>query len=494
MIKTTKIESKSLDLLLVIAAPPQTAKFLTWSSGVTHPLGAAYIAAYVREKGFSVEILDNSLENLDLNAFREFIAKKQPLCVGFSTFTNSVRNSFLMAKEVKEVDPDIFVVMGGAHASALPYDTLKHPYVDIVAKGEGEITTAELLQAIRENKGFDDINGIYYKKNGQVIGNPEREPIKDIDSLPMPAYDLLPMKKYYLPASRRMGKGYTGSVMTGRGCPYRCTFCSRSVFGSKVRLRKPELVVDEIQHLVENYGVEEFLIWDDIFIIDKKRAIEICRLIKERDIKIIWSCSSRVDCVSDELFRELSLAGCREILLGAESGSQKILDLLHKDITLQQTEEAVRLCKKNNMLSFCTFVIGSEGETEETLRETLEFVKRIDPNYSIFCLLAPLPGSKLFDDAVQDGRVDLNNVVWDDYVSLLSTVPPPIQTSSLSKEQLVRWQKKIFREFYLRPSYIWRHIMNIRSFGHIYESFRGISALLGHQLHQNFKKAAGKSQ
>jgi len=476
-----------LDLLLVVAHPPATAKFLTWSSGVTHPLGAAYIAGYVREKGFTVEILDNAIEGLSLNAFRDYVRARMPRCVGFSTFTNSIRNSFLLAEAVKDLNENILVIMGGAHASALPHDTLKRACVDIVVKGEGEITTHELLQAVKNGTGFEGIHGVWYKKAGHIVENPDRELIPDLNILPMPAYDLLPMKKYYLPASRRMGKGYTGSVMTGRGCPYHCTFCSRSVFGAKLRLRKPEKVVEEMILLAGQYHVEEFLIWDDVFTIDKERAIEMCRLMRKNRLNIVWSCSSRGDCASDELFRELSLAGCREILLGAESGSQKILDHLRKDITVAQIEEAVRLCKKNNMLAFCTFVLGSSGETEETLRETLKFVKLLDPNYAIFCVLAPLPGSKLFSEAVADGRVDLAAVNWDHYVSLLSTVPPPIKTSAMSKEEIVRWQKKIFREFYLRPAYIFRHIRNLRSWGHIYETLRGFSALMGHQLHRNFK-------
>ncbi|MFH1519974.1 MAG: cobalamin-dependent protein [Candidatus Omnitrophota bacterium] len=474
---------KKVDLLLVIPRQANTAKFLSLSSGITHPLGAGYVANYLIKHGFNVEILDNVIEQLNRQEFSNYIGKIQPSCVGFSTFTTSINNAFNFASAIKEVNKSTKVIMGGMHASALPEDVLRHEEVDIVVKGEGEETTLELLRVLENGGNLRNIKGIVYKDSGQIINNPDRELIKGIDSLPLPAYELLPMEKYYLPASRRMGTGRAGSIITGRGCPYQCTFCSRSIFGKKIRLRSPESVVKEIKHLVINYKIKEFLIWDDVFTIDQKRAIEICRLIRKNKLNIIWSCSSRVDCISDKLFQELSLAGCREILLGAESGSQIILDSFRKDTTLAQIEESVRLCKKHNMLAFCTFVLGSSAETKETLAETLRFVKKIDPHYAIFCLLAPLPGSQLFNEAVASGKINLIDTNWDDYISILSSVPPPIQISGLDRKELIKWQKKSFREFYLRPKYILRHLCNLKSLNHIFESWRGFRALMGHQLH-----------
>lgn len=480
---------EKIHLLLVITHQPNTARFLALSSGVTQPLGAGYIAGYLIKHGFNVKILDNDIEQLNREEFSVYIREIRPSYVGFSTFTNSICNTLDFAAAVKEVNKDIKVIMGGTHASALPKSLLRYDPVDVVVKGEGEETTLDLLRALENSENLKNVKGIIYKDGEQIIENPDRELIKDIDSLPFPAYELLPMDRYYLPASRRMGTGRTGSIMTGRGCPYRCTFCSRSVFGRKVRLRSPENVVEEMKHLVLNYKIKEFLVWDDIFTLDEKRAIEICRLIRKNGLNIIWSCSSRVDCASDELYYELSMAGCREILFGAESGSQIILDSLQKDTTLSQTEESVKLCKKHNMLAFCTFMLGSPLETKETLIETLRFVKKLNPHYAIFCLLAPLPGSQLFDMALVKGQLDLVNTDWDDYISVLSTAPPPVKLCRLGKEELVKWQKRIFREFYLRPKYILRHLYNLKSFEHIYESWRGFRALLGHQLHTfNFYK------
>lgn len=475
---------KITHLLLVVSRQPDTAKFLSLSSGVTQPLGAGYIAGYLIKHGFNVAILDNDIERLDSKRFSLYLRNISPRYVGFSTFTNSFHNSLYFAYLVKEVDKDIKVIMGGAHASALPKDVLRNSVVDIVVKGEGEETMLELVRALDNGGNLSGIKGIAYKDSGEIIENPERELCEDIDKFSFPAYQLLPMNKYYLPASRRMGTGRAGSIITGRGCPYRCTFCSRAVFGRKLRLRGPESVAQEMKHLLVRYGIKEFLIWDDVFTIDEKRAIEICRLIRKENLNLIWSCSSRVDRASDSLYAELYSAGCREILFGVESGSQAIIDSLQKDADLSQVEKSVKLCKKHNIRAFCTFMLGSPLETKETLSQTLNFVKKIDPDYAIFCLLAPLPGSALFKEAVEDGRLELAKVNWNNFVSLLSTVPPPIRMGDLEKRELVRWQRKIFREFYLRPKYIIRHLKNLSSLAHIYESARGFVALLGHQLHR----------
>lgn len=476
--------SDNTDLLLVVSNQPDTAKFLSLSSGVTHPLGIAYLAAFLIKHGFNVKILDNNIERMDKKQFGNYLKKITPRYVGFGTFTNSFRNSLEFAAIVKEWDSKIKVIFGGAHVSALTKEVLSYHAVDIVVKKEGEETLLDLLRTIDSKGDLANVKGIAYKDGERIVENPDRELYPEIDKLPFPAYELLPMDKYYLPASRRMGRGRIGTIITGRGCPYRCTFCSRSVFGRGVRLRSPQNVVAEMKYLVDRYHIQEFLVWDDVFTIDDKRAIEICHLIKKNNLDIVWSCSSRVDRVSEILYKELYSSGCREVLLGVESGSQIILDSLQKDTTLHQVEGSVRLCKKYGMRAFCTFVIGSPFETRDTLIQTLNFVKKIDPHYALFCLLSPLPGSQLFNEAVSGGYIDAKRANWDDFISVLSAAPPPIKISSLSKEELVRWQKKLFREFYLRPRYILRHLSSLNSAGHIYESARGFLALMGHQFHR----------
>ncbi len=467
------------DILLVVPHQPHTASILKTASGITLPLGIAYIASYLEKNGFSVRILDNSIERLDAAGFRERVKSIRPACVGFSVCTSSYNSALNLAGLAKEADSSIIVVMGGVQASALPEEVLKNSSVDIAVIGEGEETTRELLQVIRDKRDLELVNGIVFKRNGSFVRTPERGLIENIDSLPLPAYHLLPMDKYSLPASRRLTAGRCASIVTSRGCPYGCYFCSHnSVFKGKLRFRSPKSIVAEMKRLVNEYQVKELLIWDDSFLLDKKRALEICRLILENELDVIWSCSSRVDHMTEELASWLYRAGCRLVLFGAESGSQAILDSVNKRTTLAQIENAVSVCRKNKLMSFCSFILGTPGETEETARQTLEFARKLRPDFAIFCIFAPLPGSAFFDKLTAEGRLKLGEIDWDRYINLLSNSPPLISTSALSAERLVQLQKEGFRSFYFRGGYIIQRLRKIRSPGQLYEACRGFWALM----------------
>lgn len=476
---------KKQGVILVIPHQPETANILSGPSGITQPLGMGYVASYLEREGFKVSILDNSIEGLNNEQFVAYVKDKNPLCVGFTVCTSSYNNALSLARLVKEVGNNIFVIMGGVQPSALPVHTLRNAQVDIVVKGEGEETFLELARAIGEGSDFGTIKGIVYKKGNAIVENPDRLLIADINALPLPAYHLMPMDKYTLPASRKMTPEKSASIITSRGCPYGCLFCSHnSIFKGKVRFRSPENVVSEIKHLVKEYHVGELLIWDDSFLLDKKRALEICRLMKKDRLNLIWSCSSRVDQISDELAEALYSTGCRLILFGAESGSQAILDTIGKRTTLEQIRNAVTICRRHKIMSFCSFILGTPAETEETAKETLAFAKKLDPDFAIFCIFAPLPGSLFFDRFISEGKLDIEKIDWDRYINLMSSAPPLMSASSLSDKRLVEIQKKCFREFYFRPYYILRKLKNIRSKEQAYQNMRGAKALLNLALHK----------
>lgn len=475
------------DLLLISPHQPRSAEILRESTGITQPLGLGYIASYARSRGLSAAILDNDIEDLDDEAFMGRVREADPLCAGFSVCTSSHNTALHLARLVKKVNPEIKVLLGGVQPSTLPELLLKEVAVDFAVQGEGEVTAAELALALKNGTPPSSVAGLFYKKDGLPVFTGERALIEDLDSLPFPAYDLMPMGRYTLPASRRLTSAPAASIVTSRGCPYGCYFCSHNgIFRGRVRFRSPRNVLEEMKLLVRDYGAGEFLIWDDSFLLKPDRALEICRLLKEELPGLTWSCSARADHMTPELAAALFGAGCRLVLFGVESGSEKILTSLNKGSRPEQVKRAVKACRENGLLSFCSFVLGAPAETEETVLETRRFAMELDPDFVIFCIFAPLPGSHFFDEFVKDGRLDPAGIDWDAYINLLSSRPPLFAAGSLSTERLTQLQKDLFRAFYFRPAYIWRRLKLLRSPQQLYQNFRGLKTLLKLQL-QKFR-------
>lgn len=476
---------KRTDLLLIIPHQPDTAGLLRGPAGITQPLGAGYIAAYLEKAGLSAAILDNSVELLGPEAFKAAVLRYAPAAAGFTVCSSSHNTALRLAALVKEADPGIKVVMGGIHPSAIPAKLLEDPNVDVVVRGEGEETARELALAFRDGTDLTLVKGLVFKKNGQLVETPPRPPLGDLDSLPFPAHHLMNMAKYGLPASRRLTLKPAAAIMTSRGCPYGCRFCSHnSVFGGKVRFRSPANVLSEVKRLAAKHGVGELLFWDDSFLLDKARAMELCRLLAGSGLDLVWSCSSRVDHITPDLARAMRAAGCRMVLFGVESGSPQILNSIGKNTGLEQIRAAVKICREAGLLSFCSFVLGTPEETEETVEQTRRFVLELDPDFAIFCIFTPLPGSEFFERYRAEGRLDLNTIDWDRYINLLSSEPPLMAAGELSEARLVQLQKELFREFYFRPSYIWRRLKLLRSPQHLYQNLRGLKSLIILQLHR----------
>ncbi len=474
---------QNIDLLLVEPHQPRTAEILSQSTGITPPHGIGYIASYLEKHGFTIKILDNSIERLSTHEFNRYIKKNNPRYVGFSVCTSSYKCASKLAVSAKQANPDISVLMGGVHASALPRQVISNPAVDIVVKGEGEETTLDLLKTLSKNGDLRNVQGIVFKEGDKIIETPPRKIIEDIDSLSMPAYHLMPMDKYLLPAPRSFTQKRVSSIITSRGCPYGCLFCSsKSVFPGSVRLRSPENVINEIKHLIDRYKIKELVFWDDSFLLDRARAIRICNLMIKEKIKLIWSCSSRVDQISDGTARLFYEAGCRFMLFGVESGSQEVLDRLKKKTTLSQIENAVLICKKNKILSFCSFILGTPYDTRESSEQTIRFTVKLNPDFAIFCIFTPLPGSALFDEYSQGQNSQ--EVDWDNYVNLLSTAAPAFNNSRLTKKEIIYFQKKAFRTFYFRVSFLRQRLAGIRSWWAIYQLWRGFKSILKIEIHR----------
>jgi radical SAM superfamily enzyme YgiQ (UPF0313 family) len=374
------------------------------------PLGLAYLAAVLRENKIRVKIVDFDLEREKLPSLEEIIDREQPAIIGLSALTLQIENAYEMARRIKSRRPEIRVVIGGPHPSSLPESTLAESggAVDIVVVGEGEYR----LLDIARGTDLPDIKGIVFRKNGSWSKTPPSPPISDLDRLPLPARDLLPIARY-----RGWGplkKSPSTHLIASRGCPYECIFCSeKSVFGKTHRSRDPARIVDEIEHLVRVYGMREVAFYDDLFTLRKRNVMAICREILDRKLAIQWKTLSRVDTVDAEVLRAMKSAGCWLISYGFESGSQDVLNNIRKRQTIGQCLEAAAWTRQAGIKTFGFFMIGNIGETEATVGETIRFARRLRPDYFQFTIVRPDPGSYLFNQFRE--QLKQEGVSWNEY-------------------------------------------------------------------------------
>ena len=356
-----------------------------------------------------------------------------------TTFTRALS----IAKEIKALK-DIPVVLGGIHATAMPRDVLSNKEIDYVIIGEGEYAFAELAKAIENKSDLAEVNGLGYKNHGKISINKPRGLIENLDALPLPARHLLP--KWYFDRWMVMrGHWLKGTnMMSARGCVYNCSYCaSKVMFGRRLRFISPNRVVDEIEHLIRHYGIDAITFSDDTFSIDKKGAIEICNEIKRRKLKAIkFRVQLRANTVSDELLKSLKDAGCIQVDIGVESGSQRILDILNKNITVEQVRTAFKLFKKYSLYTCATFMIGNPTETMDDIEMTRNLAREIKADYAQFFITTPYPGTKLYEDIVKTNEAMSFDKLHHGGDELTSYVD-----SKVPIKELIELQKKLNEEF-----------------------------------------------
>jgi len=266
-------------------------------------------------------------------------------------------------------------------------------------------------------------------------------------------------------------------MITSRGCPYRCAYCSKPIFGSKFRAQSPERVVNEIAYYKERFGIKEIAFYDDVFTLNKKTAYTIADKIIEEGLKIHWICETRVNLVDRELLRHIKQSGCYAIAYGIESASQEILDALDKDITLEQIEEAVRIAREVGLQAIGYFMIGSPGESPETIVDTIQFAKKLKLDFAQFAITTPFPGTRLYELFLDGKKSDIS---WENFIyeGAGNKITPVFKNDDLSRADLQYWARRAYKEFYLRPSYLWQRIRQVNSIGDIKVNLEGISVLL----------------
>ncbi len=389
------------------------------------PLGLCYVAAVFKEAGAEVIILDYIVEQYSKESMSKSLDEFQPDAVGITSVTMNFKGAAKIIKDVKEYNPDIVTVFGGPHVTFDAPDTLKkYPEVDIVALGEAELTIRELTPVIKKPDLWKNVEGIaFLDDDNKLVNNGRREFIKDLDTLPLPARELLPIARY-------RALGFPVSIITSRGCPYKCIFCQGTrMVGHKIRYRSTMEIADEIEKVLE-LGFPRINIADDFFTSSRKQVKLLCEEIKRRNLNFTWSAFARVNSVNHELLEIMMDAGCDAISFGIESGNQEMLDLVEKHMKLEQVTKAVEICKDVGMHVFSSFIVGLPGETAETLKETNEFAKSLGTDFG-YHFLAPLPGTPVRDN-VQAYDVNILSTDWDEYDANKAIV----STSSLSADDM----------------------------------------------------------
>jgi anaerobic magnesium-protoporphyrin IX monomethyl ester cyclase len=412
---------------------------------VAPPLGIAYIAAVLEENGIDVEIIDAAALEMTWETLETEIKRISPGLVAITALTPTIDKAMQTAELAKKTCPQATVVMGGYHPTFNYQEMLERDYVDIVVMGEGEYTMLELVETLDEGGDLKNVRGIAYKD----VVTPPRPIIEDLDELPFPARHLLPMDHYKILNM----KLHTATMISGRGCPMQCSFCaSAALHGNKLRMRSPMNVVDEMEHLINDHDSGMIAFMDDTFTLKPSRVEEICDEIKRRDIDVYWGCTARADTLSEKLLRKLSDSGCITMFLGVESADQQQLDRVNKQLTIEKIRQAFKLSRENDIRTIASVVLGMPGDTKESIERTIKFVRELNPSYALFSLATPYPGTRFYQEAVQDNLIKVKD--WSKY-TLLS---PVLETVDCSMDELKKMQKKAFRQFYLRPFYLMKQV------------------------------------
>lgn len=466
--------------VLLINPPYINFEGMKESGGHTMPFNLAYLAGYLREKiDCEIKIFDIETLGLDYKEITEFLKKEKPDIAGFTCLSPTINHVFKISQIIKkELKLNCTIVVGGTHPTILPEETLKTPYIDFAVISEGEVTFSELVKTIKEGRtDFEKINGLYYKKNGQIIKTAPRAFIANLDDIPFPARDLFDLKLYYSAPTKKLTPENASPLLTSRGCAFDCIHCvSKSIWKRRLRYRSAENIIAEIEECINKYNIKEFNILDDNFTLNKSRAIKVCQQIIDKKLSIAWICFSRADALDEELVNIMAKAGCKKISLGLESGSQKILDLMRKQTTVEKGKKAVEVTRKYGIQAHASFMFGNIGETKETIKKTIDFAKSLDLDNATFFITCPVPGSDLYYYAKSKGFVT-ENTPWEMFAPLTDAAPIPVQ-KNLNQNDLIYWQKRAFREFYLRPKYIFRKLKQINSWDAFKSIFEGVRILI----------------
>ena len=432
-------------------------------------LGLLYIAGALEQDGHSTRLCDLQIEKNPDACLLENLREYSPDVVGITAQTAYVSEAAKIASMAK-AGSDAVTVVGGHHPSALPEKTLEQfDAFDFGVIGEGERTLCDLASAIQKNAGIQKVRGIARREDGRIVMNEPQPPILNLDSLPFPDRGKIDPGRY-LPSLNDYIRLPATNILGTRGCPYHCTFCSRTgtrTFG-RVRFRSAENIFEEVVECKTRYGISDFWFVDDTFTFNRKRVMAFCELLLRHGIRDNWACYSCPSEVDPELLRIMKKAGCFLIKYGIESGSEEILKQMEKTCTLSNSLNAIKWTRQAGIESFGGFIIGLPGETEQLIDRTIDFAIQTSPDICSFASCALFPGSDLFERLEAEGKI--KHYDWDRYLDTGSD----IYEGQLPGNFMVEKTREGFRRFYLRPAYIFQKVKRILFSGHPLREIRNI--------------------
>jgi len=453
------------------------------------PLGLLYVAAMLEKHGAVVRVWDGQVARQSLPVA---LAAWRPDLVGITATSVVAASAAHAARMVKEWDATVPVLLGGVHPTVCPDETLREAPVDAVVRGEGEWTMVEVMARLAAGQSLAGVAGVSFRDGATVVHNQPRPAEADLDRFPVPARHLLPKGLWRMSPDWGLRRPFE-VLFTARGCPYDCIFCAnRMAAGGTYRVRSLDAVMDEIALLDKDYGVATLLFADDSFVVRKERTAELCeRLIRSGLARRLrWQASTRVDSVDRELLRLFKRAGCTLLSFGVESGVERLLGVLNKRITLEDSRRAVAWAKEAGLTVRVTAMLGIPTETKQESLETISFVKRLKVDQVRFSLATPFPGTTLFQLARQEGQ--LAGIDWS-RLSLMAGYrggEPAYVPAGRDGEELARLQRRANLECFLTPRVAWSYLRRVRSLGDLAEYSRGLGSLLRASL----RGAAGRAE
>ncbi len=436
-------------------------------------LGLMYIAAVAEKNSdHDIRIFDMQIEHADEGKLEEHLRRERPDVVGVPATSFTLIDALITCRVAKQANPETLTVLGGRHGSLYPRETANLENVDFVVVNEGEYAFLDLLREIEGARKYETVQGIAFRKDGETVFTGHRPWIDPIDDLPFPARHLTPYTKYKYALA---GNHLFTTLMTSRGCPHGCVFCDRSQ-GRRFRIRSAENVADEMEECYR-MGITEVFVKDDTFTVDRDRTLRICDEIIRRELQLVLCIRTRVDLVSEDVIARLKQAGCTRIQFGIESGNQRVLDLLKKNITLDQVRRAVRLAKRYDMDTLGEFMIGSPGESSREVSDTLGFAVELELDYVLFNITTPYPGTELY-------RMGMERGLFDDFWQAFARDPVSnarlrFWTESFSEEELRALIRKVYKRYYVRPRYVMKRISKVKSVWELMEKTRFAFKIFG---------------